>query len=84
MKSNFICFAGEYYQYLGKKLDLHDVAINTGGYESCFLADITIAYVFHVAHERKIFSNCILSQIYRDDGFIIKSKPKKSIKFGSL
>ena len=75
MSYTLISFDGEYYAYHGGEREEQGLAI--GGYESAFLADLVVSYLFEKA--KPIFRPTLYYGIYWYDGLVVfRGKNKAS------
>ena len=68
-KYNFVRHRDQFYRYVGADEDAEGLAM--GDFESSYVADLTINYVYLKLAEEGIFDEAIFSRTYRDDGIII-------------
>jgi hypothetical protein len=68
MKSTLISFKDKIFEYKGNG-DEEDRGLAIGGYESAFLADMVVSFLFEKTID--MFDNTIYKGIYRDDGITI-------------
>lgn len=54
--------------------DEQDPDLTIGGYESAYLSDLLVAFVFDKLNPKLFVDNFILSKIYRDDGMLVTKK----------
>jgi hypothetical protein len=64
MGSTFLTFVDKYYEYDGN-VDIKDRGLTIGGYESAWLADLVISYIFE--NTKQHFTDTIYNGCYRDD-----------------
>ena len=75
MSSTLISFDNEYYEYHGREREEQGLVI--GGYQSDFLADLVVSYLFEKAKAN--LRPTIYHGIYRDSGLVVfKGKRKAS------
>ena len=72
MSTQIVQFNGTYYKYIGN--DEQDPSLTIGGYESAFLSDLLVAFVFKVINPKLFVGNFILNEIYRDDGILVTER----------
>ena len=68
MKSTYIMFQDQYYEYDGDQ-DPEDRGLTIGGFESAWLADLAGAYL--LIKSRTCFDETLYHGIYRDDGIVV-------------
>lgn len=78
MKFNFVTFEGIFYRYRGNGTT-ENPALSIGNFESAFLADLVMSYIFNSANEQGLFKDFAISKIYRDDGFFIPNRKNINI-----
>ena len=68
MGSTFLTFVDKYYEYDGM-VDVRDRGLTIGGYESAWLADLVISYIFENTED--LFTDSVFHGCYRDDELAI-------------
>ena len=76
MSSNILTFQGKYYEYDGY-VTVNKRVLTIGGYESTWLADLTMAFLLEQNMVKGYFNKTIINGIYRDDGFAIFNRRMK-------
>ena len=74
MKMNYSCFGTDFYRYVGKGGE--GTGLTMGGYESCFLSDLVVNYIYQEFQNDGLFEEFLYSKTYRDDGALVTKEVK--------
>ena len=74
MNMNYSCFGTDFYRYTGKGKE--GTGLTMGGYESCFLSDLVVNYIYQEFENEGLFEDFIYNRTYRDDGALVTKEFK--------
>ena len=81
MNTTLIQFCGVYYLYDGDK-DVEDRGLTIGGYESAWLADLTMAFLLETI-DQSVIDKTKYFGIYRDDGIAVFPRTMTQAEVGA-
>jgi hypothetical protein len=81
MCNTLITFVDKYYLYDGD-LDFNNRGLTVGGFESAWLADLTISYLLETI-DQDLFKNVDYFGIYRDDGLAVFKKDLQPLEISN-